>query len=174
MVSTHCYWQTNLNLFNAGLPRWATRDYLQTSSVTIMLGNLNWSTLDQRHIDSRQGHLLPCCYPCICILIPNRRVSKFIHPMAYKQIPTSTNYYKHSLKILPPKIINWNALPTCTVLLPTVAQLSHAVSRVVQFIPLNTRFCFYLLKLSTLFRTVQTHPTHFSYLLLQLTPFSTW
>ena len=65
--------------------------------------------------------------------IPNRRESKFIHPLAYKQIPTSTNYYKCSFS--PRTIIHWNALPTCIVLLPTLAQFSHDVCQVVHVSP---------------------------------------
>ena len=71
-------------------------DYWQTSSVTTMLGNLNWRTLDQRRIDSRFVMLYKVTYDLVAIpayayLIPNRRESKSIHPLAYKQIPTSTN-----------------------------------------------------------------------------------
>ena len=33
--------------------RWVTRDYRFTSSVSAMLRDLNWRTLDQRRIDSR-------------------------------------------------------------------------------------------------------------------------
>ena len=102
--------------------RWATRDYRQTSSVTTMLGNLNWRTLDQRRIDSRLAIMYKVTYDLVAItayayLIPNRRDSKFIQPLAHKQIPTSTNYYRYSFS--PRTIVHWNALPTCTVLLPT-------------------------------------------------------
>ena len=82
--------------------RWATRDYRQTSSVTTMLGNLNWRTLDQRRIDSRLVMMYKVTYDLVAItayayLIPNRKDSKFIQPLAQKQISTSTtNYYKYS------------------------------------------------------------------------------
>ena len=75
--------------------QWATRDYRQTSSITTMLGNLNLGTLDQRPIDSRLIMMYEVTYDLVAIpayayLIPNRRKSKFIHPLAYKQIHTST------------------------------------------------------------------------------------
>ena len=67
-------------------------------------------------------------------LIPNRRESKFIHPLAFKQNPplqTTTN----TAFIFPRTILHWNDLPTCIVLLPTLAQFSHAVCKVVHVSP---------------------------------------
>ena len=99
---------TNFNLFNAGLP-----GGLLTSSVTTMLGNLNWRILDQRRIDSRLVTPMTLLLSLHMHLIPNRRESKFIHPLTYKQIPTSTNYslyYKYSF--FPRTIVHWSALPS--------------------------------------------------------------
>ena len=98
-------------------------------------------------------------------LIPNRRESKFINPLAYKQIPTSTNYYKYSF--FPRTIIHRNALPNCIVLLPILAQFSHAVCQVVHhhilFLSFNSTI--------PLFRsTVQTHPPNFTDLFISATP----
>ena len=83
--------------------RWACRVYRQTSSVTKMLENLYWRPLDQSLcIDSRLVIMYKVTYDLVAIpaseyLIPNHRESKFIHPLAYKQIiPTSINYYKYS------------------------------------------------------------------------------
>ena len=73
--------------------RWATRDYRYTSSVTSMLNNLNWCPLDQRRIDCR----LSCCTKSLTTLLqsqpPNRKQSRHIHSLAYRQIPTLKNYY---------------------------------------------------------------------------------
>ena len=76
--------------------RWATRDYKQMSSVTEMLGNLRWRPLDQRRIDNRLIMLYKITFDLVAIpvedyLVRNRRESKFIHPLAYRQIQTSTN-----------------------------------------------------------------------------------
>ena len=118
--------------------RWATRDYKQMSSVTEMLGNLRWRPLDQRRIDNRLIMLYKITFDLVAIpvedyLVRNRRESKFIHPLAYRQIQTSTNYYKFSF--FPRTIVHWNALPTSIVMLPTLAQLSHAVCQVVHVSP---------------------------------------
>ena len=81
------------------------------SWVTTMLGNLNWRALDQRRIDSRLVIMYIVTYdlveiPAYAYLIPNRRESKFTHPLACKQIPTSTNYYKSPDSVLSFKYIN--------------------------------------------------------------------
>ena len=89
------------SLFLLNMPGGACRDYPQTSSVTKTLENLHWRPLDQRRIDSRLVIMYKVTYDLVAIpaseyLIPNRRESKFIHPLAYKQIPTSTNSYRYS------------------------------------------------------------------------------
>ena len=114
---------TKLSRSNAGLPG---GHVLTTGKpqVTKILENLNWRPLDQRRIDNRLVMMYKVTYDLVAIpaseyLIPNHREYKSIHPLAYKQIPTSTNYYEYSLFL--PTIIHWNALPTCIVLLPTLA-----------------------------------------------------
>ena len=118
--------------------RWATHDYRSTSSVTEMLNKLSWRPLDQRRIDTRLIMLYKITYDLVAIpltdyLTPNRRQSKFIHPLAYRQISTTTNYCKYSF--FPRTAVHWNALPISIVMLPTVAQFSHAVCQVVHVSP---------------------------------------
>ena len=59
------YASINVNLFNAGLPGGATRDYKQTSSVTTMLGKPNWRPLDQRRIDNQLVMMYKCTYDLV-------------------------------------------------------------------------------------------------------------
>ena len=47
--------------------RWATRDYIYTSSVTAMLKDLNWPPLDQRCIDSRLLMMYKVTYDLVAI-----------------------------------------------------------------------------------------------------------
>ena len=94
--------------------RWATRDYRSTSSVTELLRNLGWRPLDQRRIDSRHKITYIVAIPLTKYLIPNRRESKFIHPLVYIQIPTATNFYKYSF--FPRTVVHWNALSTSIVM----------------------------------------------------------
>ena len=51
--------------------RWVTRDYQYTSSVSSMLQDLNWRTLDQRRIDSRLVLLYNVTYDLVAIPASN-------------------------------------------------------------------------------------------------------
>ena len=118
--------------------RWATRDYQRTSSVTQMIKNLNWRTLERRRIDSRLTLMYKITYDLVAIpaadyLIHNTRQSRHNHQLAYRQIPTLKDYYKFTF--FPRTIVHWNALPFYIPVLPTVAQFSHAVCQVVHISP---------------------------------------
>ena len=108
----------------------------------------NSSHVCQRRIDTRLIMLYKITYDLVAIpltgyLTPNRRQSKFIHPLAYRQISTTTNYCKYSF--FPRTAVHWNALPISIVMLPTVAQFSHAVCQVVHVSPKSPDSVFYLL-----------------------------
>ena len=47
--------------------RWATREYRYTSSVNVMLKDLNWRLLDQRRIDSRLVLMYKVTYDLVAI-----------------------------------------------------------------------------------------------------------
>ena len=90
--------------------RWATRDYRCTSSVTSMLQDLNWRTLDQRRIDSRLMMMYKATHDLVAIpaldyLTPDLRQSRHIHPLAFVQIPTLKDYYKFTF--FPRTVIHW-------------------------------------------------------------------
>ena len=117
---------------------WATRDYRRTSSVTQMIKDLNWRTLEQRRIDSRLTLMYKITYDLVVIpaanyLVPNTRQSRHNHQLAYRQIPTLKDYYKFTF--FPRTIIHWKALRFYIPVLPTVAQFIHAVCQVVQVSP---------------------------------------
>ena len=129
---------TKLEAVQRRSARWATRDYQRTSSVTQMIKDLNWRTLEQRRIDSRLTLMYKITYDLVAIpaadhLIPNTRQSRHNHLLAYRQIPTLKDYYKYTF--FPRTIVNWNALPFYISVLPTVAQFSHAVCQVVHVSP---------------------------------------
>ena len=117
---------------------WATHDYQRTCTVTQMIKDLNWRTLEQRRIDSRLTLMYKITYDLVAIpaedyLIPNTRQSRHNHLRAYRQIPTLKDYYKYTF--FPRTIVHWNALPFYISVLPTVAQFSHAVCQVVHVSP---------------------------------------
>ena len=89
---------------------------------------------DQRRSDCHLVMLYKVTYDLVAILAsdyltPNRRQSRHIHTLAYRQIPTLKNYDKYTF--FPRTIIHWNALPAFIPLLPTLVQFSNAVGQVV-------------------------------------------
>ena len=70
--------------------------------------------------------------PAADYLIPNTRQSRHNHQLAYRQIPTLKDCYNFTF--FPRNIVNWNALRFYIPVLPTTAQLSHAVYQVVHVV----------------------------------------
>ena len=94
--------------------------------------------IDQRRIDCRLVMLYKVTYDLVAIPAsdyptPNRRQSRNIHILAYRQIPTHKYYDKYTF--FPRTIIHWNALPAFIPLLPALAQFSNAVCLVVHLSP---------------------------------------
>ena len=129
---------TKLEAVQRRSARWASRDYQRTSSVTQMIKDLNWRSLEQRRIDSRLTLMYKIIYDLVAIpaadyVIPSTRQSRHNHQLAYRQIPTLKDNYKFTF--FPRTIVHWNALPFYIPVLPTVAQFSHAVCQVVHVSP---------------------------------------
>ena len=118
--------------------RWVYRDYSYTSSITAMMKDLNWRPLDKRRIASRLIMLYKVTYDLVAIptsqyLTRNTRLSRHIYPLSYRQIPTLKDYYRFTF--FSRSIIHWNALPAHIPVLPTVAQFSIAVCRMIHVSP---------------------------------------
>jgi hypothetical protein len=87
--------------------RYVTNRYRNTSSVTSMLGDLEWDTLETR----RKKIRLTMMYKIINNLIDIRaeeyltkstRQTRSSHSLKYQQFSASTDYYKHSFFQRPP------------------------------------------------------------------------
>jgi uncharacterized protein (UPF0305 family) len=94
--------------------RYVTNRYRNTSSVTSMLGDLEWDTLEIR----RKKIRLTMMYKIINNLIDIRaeeyltkptRQTRSSHSLKYQQFSASTDYYKHSF--FPQTTSIWNTLP---------------------------------------------------------------
>ena len=158
--------------------RWVTRDYQYTSSLSAMLQDLNWRPLDQRRTDRRLVLLYKVTYDIVAIpagdyLIRNTRRSAKNHPLAYRQITTLKDYY--TFTFFPRTIIHWNALPAHIPILPNPGTVQYSCLPGCPYKHLKRQYLFLSFSYTnTLDRTVQTHFTHFSFLILQVTPSSTW
>ena len=113
--------------------RWIKSDYGQTSSVTSMLNSLNLRQLDLRRIDSRLSLMYKITNNLVAIpideyLIPLSRPSRHSHPLSYRLITATTDYYKYSF--FPRTVYHWNNLPPDIPSLPTIEQFSAAISSI--------------------------------------------
>ena len=110
------------------------RDYSYTSSVTAMMKDLNWRLPDQRRKNSRLIMLYTVTYDLVAVPSSqyptrNTRLSRHIHPLSYRQIPTLKDYYRFTF--FPRSIIHWSAPPAHIPVLPNLAQFSSAVCQVI-------------------------------------------
>ena len=81
--------------------RWTINDFETRSSVTGMLDNLGWRTLEQRRADARLSIFYKIGYGLVAIAMPvyiqpNLRVSRNCHSVTFRQVQTSRNLYKVS------------------------------------------------------------------------------
>ena len=118
--------------------RWVKRDYSRISSVTAMLQSLQWRSLDQRRKNNRLSLLYKITNDLVAIsgdryLTALQRQSRSSHPVTYRQLLTSTDYYKYSF--FTRTIVLWNSLPLAVVSLPSVDEFKRTVSQINHFSP---------------------------------------
>ena len=95
--------------------RYVTNRYHNTSSVTDMLQNLNWPSLEIRRIRVRLImfykiiHHVVAIQPLDTLLLPTTTITRYITSHTYKHIRTDKDSYKYSF--YPRTIIQWNILP---------------------------------------------------------------
>ena len=112
--------------------RWTTSNYDYRSSVTFMIENLGWWTLEQRRSDVRLCLFYRIVYGLVAVPIPDyiqpkTWTSKNCHSMTFRQIHTYRNFYKYSF--FPLAIVQWNALPESIVCLPTLDAFKEEVGK---------------------------------------------
>ena len=88
-------------------------EFYPYSSATDMIGKRGWRTSEQRRTDSRLVIFYKIIYGYVAIPFPSYiitlpRASCTSHPLAYRQISTRTDYYKHSF--YPLAVVQWNSL----------------------------------------------------------------
>ena len=94
--------------------RWTLKRYHNTSSVTDMLENLGWRTLEQRRVAAQ----LALLFKIYNELIPvdarkylRHPTQRFWHSHSYSFIPLSTSTSSHRLSFYPRTITQCNSLP---------------------------------------------------------------
>ena len=96
---------------------YVTNRYHNTSSVTDMLQNLNWPSLEIRRTRVRLImfykiiHHVVAIHPLDTLLLPTTTITRYnsSHTITYQHIRTDKDSYKYSFD--PRTIIQWNLLP---------------------------------------------------------------
>ena len=112
--------------------RWVTNDYSYHNSVTHMLDKLGWRSLENRRYDSRLLMFYKIVHGLVAVpmppyVTPPTRLTRHLHPLSFRQIPTPSNYYKFSF--YPATIVLWNSLPANIVQAPTLDQFRLGVTK---------------------------------------------
>ena len=88
-------------------------NYSHYDSVSNMLDNLGWRSLENQRIDSRLVMFYKIIHLHVAIQIPTyfekpHRYTRHMHPLSYRQIHTSATHYEQSF--YPATIVLWNRL----------------------------------------------------------------
>ena len=116
--------------------RWTVSNFDRKASVTEIVQDLGWRTLDQRRADARLCLFFKILHGLVAVPLPDyiqhsTRISRYCHSMTFRQVSTSTDYYKYSF--FPLAIVQWKALPQSVACLQnlevfktTVCKLQHS------------------------------------------------
>lgn len=112
--------------------RWTVNNFDRELSVTQTLEELGWRTLDQRRADARLCLFYKIVYGLVAVPIPayiqpSSRESRYTHPLTFRQVLTSKDYYKYSF--FPLAIVQWNALPRSVVCLQSLEAFKAEVCK---------------------------------------------
>ena len=94
--------------------RFTTNTYDKTTSITQLIKDLNWDTLQNRRTANRLTILHKArqdqlALPVKTLLQPSMRQSRYTHPDSYQIITSTKNCHKYSY--FPRTVIDWNRLP---------------------------------------------------------------
>ncbi|VDI38372.1 Hypothetical predicted protein [Mytilus galloprovincialis] len=103
--------------------RYVMNKHQNHSSVSKMLNNLEWRSLEQRRKDARLTMLFKIVNEKVAVtkedrLIPPKRLSRNMHDRSF-QIPAASNDYR-KFSFFPRIIKDWNSLPPGVVSAPSV------------------------------------------------------
>ena len=108
--------------------RWTLCRFSSYDSVSVILGDLGW-----RSLDSRLCLFYKIVHGLVAVPLPPYVVHTLVftrhsasHPLAFRQIYTVADYYKYSF--FPLAIVQWNRLPPSIALLPDIDSFRLAVS----------------------------------------------
>ena len=79
--------------------RWVSDNYERLACVSDMIATLGWRSLEQRRADARLCLLYKIIHGLVAVPLPdyikpNTRISRYCHSTTFRQLQTSTEYYK--------------------------------------------------------------------------------
>ena len=115
--------------------RYVLNRHQQKASVSSMLQELNWPSLEDRRKHARLAMMYRINEGSVAIHCPVLQPSpsnpsyrtRNLHPKQYQRIQTRTDYRKFSF--FPRTICDWNALPTDTAMAPSLNAFKRKVLR---------------------------------------------
>ena len=101
-------------------------------SVTGMVKQLGWRSLEQRRSDARLCLFYKVIHGLVALPLPDyihysNRISTYCHSMTFRQVSTSTDYYKFSF--FPLTIVQRNSLPESVACLQSLDAFKAAVCK---------------------------------------------
>ncbi|MCG8046380.1 MAG: hypothetical protein JAY66_11960 [Candidatus Thiodiazotropha taylori] len=134
------YTKENINkieMLQRRAARWVTNDFSPYSSVTDMMGELGWRSLELRRYDARLTMFYKIVYGLVAIPVPSQferqTTNTRHHSMAYRQIHTSVSYYYYSF--FPMTVVLWNRLPADLVLISDLDTFKSRISLINHRLP---------------------------------------
>ena len=112
--------------------RWTVGNFDRHASVTRIVQNLGWRSLDQRRADARLCLFFKVIHGLVAVPLPDyvqysNRISRYCHSMTFRQVYTSRDYYKYSF--FPLAIVQWNSLPESVASLQNLEAFKAAVCK---------------------------------------------
>ena len=123
---------------------WVSNYYSSYDSVSAMLSNLGWRSLEYRLYDSRLAMLNKIQYDFIIVPMPSYferpiRITRHMHPLNFRQVQVSADYYRHSF--FPMTVVLWNRVPADLVVLGDLDSFKREVSKKL-FRAIGSTICF--------------------------------
>ena len=120
--------------------RWTLGRFSPYDSVSSMLGELGWRSLEDRRTDARLYLFYKIVHSLVAVPLPSYVVHSQVstrhsksYPLAFRQIHTVAHYYKYSF--FPLAIVQWNRLPPSIALLQDIDSFRLAVSGLTYSMP---------------------------------------
>ena len=81
--------------------RGVTSRYSSYDTVTEMLRDLGWRSLENRRNDARLAMFYKITYGLVAVSVPTyferpNRLSRHMHPHSFRQVQATTDYYRYS------------------------------------------------------------------------------